>query len=157
MKTLPPTVRAAVARLIVVAAAGAEEKPASVSLNSPECVRAPEARGEQAGDEELGVGRGGEYCAYPLRMMAYHRVVNDHLGGPPIVVSYDPDSGAGRVFDPVLGGKPYTFDPAPPREGLPTLADRQTKSLWSAITGKALSGALAGKQLAVIPSLVITW
>src|SRR5262245_6395853 len=55
------------------AAAGAEEKPASVSLNSPNCVKAPEARGEQPEDEELGVGRNGEYCAYPVRMMAYHR------------------------------------------------------------------------------------
>src|SRR5262245_51882769 len=127
------------------------------SLDSPNCIKAPEARGEQPGDEELGVGRSGEYCAYPLRMMAYHRVVNDHLGGPPIVVSYDPDSGAGRVFDPVLDGKHYTFDPAAPHEGLPTLADRETKSLWSAITGKALSGSMGGKQLGVVPSLVITW
>src|SRR5206468_7264999 len=132
--------------LALAAAAAAGPQPPPAALNSPKCIRVPEARAEVAGDEELGVGRKGEYCAYPLRMMAYHRVVNDHLGGPPIVVSYDPDSGAGRVFDPVLAGKPYTFDPAPPREGLPTLADRETKSLWSAITGKALSGALAGKQ-----------
>src|SRR5207244_12970593 len=73
---------------------GAQQNPAVVSLNSPKCVRVPEARDETAADEELGTGRGGEYCAYPLRMMAYHRIVNDHLGGPPILVSYDQDSGA---------------------------------------------------------------
>lgn len=135
----------------------AQQHPASVSLNSPPCVRAPAARGEQASDEEIGVGRAGEYCAYPLRMMAYHRIVNDHLGGPPILVSYDPDSSAGRVFDPVLDGKVYTFDAAPPERGLPVLKDRETGSVWSALSGEALTGPLAGKRLALIPSLILTW
>ena len=143
--------------LVAVAAAGASDHPPALSLNSPQCVRVPEARGEQPGDEELGVGRKGEYCAYPLRMMAYHRVVNDHLGGPPILVSYDPETGAGRVFDPVLEGKEYTFDVAAPQRGLPVLQDRETASMWSALTGEALSGPLAGKQLAPIPSLILTW
>jgi len=138
-------------------AALAQQKPAPPSLNSPKCVRVPEARGEEAADEELGVGRNGEYCAYPLRMMAYHRIVNDHLGGPPILVSYDPDSGAGRVFDPVLDGKPYTFDATGSRDGLPALKDRETGSSWSALTGEALAGPLAGKRLARIPALILTW
>jgi hypothetical protein len=131
--------------------------PPSASLNSPNCVRAPEARGEQPGDEELAVGRNGEFCAYPVRMMAYHRVVNDHLGGPPILVSYDPDAGAGRVFDPVLEGKEHTFDAAPAVKGLPALIDRESGSTWSAITGEALSGPLAGRKLKPIPAMIITW
>src|SRR5438094_3984084 len=114
----PSPLCAVLSLLVVTAAAMAQDRLPSVSLNSPNCVRAPEARGEQPDDEELGVGRNGEYCAYPVRMMAYHRVVNDHLGGPPILVSYDPETGAGRVFDPVLGGKAYTFDAGPPEHGL---------------------------------------
>ena len=143
--------------LVVVAAAWASDQPAAVSLDSPKCVRVPEARGELPDDEELGVGRNAEYCAYPLRMMAYHRVVNDHLGGPPILVSYDPETGAGRVFDPVLEGKAYTFDAAAPLRGLPVLKDRETGSVWSALTGEALSGPLTGKRLAAVPSLILTW
>jgi hypothetical protein len=139
------------------AAVAAPESPAPVALNAPPCVRVPEARAEEPADEELGVGRAGEYCAYPLRMMAYHRIVNDHLGGPPILVSYDPDSGAGRVFDPVLEGRAYTFDVAPPQRGLPALKDRETGSMWSALTGEALMGPLAGKRMALIPSLILTW
>jgi hypothetical protein len=137
--------------------ARAQDTSSSVSLNSPNCVKAPEARGEQPEDEELGVGRKGEYCAYPVRMMAYHRVVNDHLGGPPILVSYDPDTGAGRVFDPILEGKEHTFDAAAPEHGLPVLHDRETGSTWSALTGEALSGPLTGKRLAPIPSFIVTW
>jgi hypothetical protein len=152
-----PMLRTTLSLLAVVAAVGASDKPASVSLNSPQCVRVPEARGEQPEDEELGVGRSGEYCAYPLRMVAYHRVVNDHLGGPPILVSYDPETGAGRVFDPVLEGKEHTFDAVGPQRGLPVLQDRETGSVWSALTGEALSGPLTGKRLALIPSLILTW
>src|ERR1051326_8117330 len=79
--------------------------PAGPALNSPDCVKVPEAKNEQAGDEVLGVGRNKEFCAYPLRMMAYHRVVNDHLGGPPILVAYDPTSASGVVYDPTVDGK----------------------------------------------------
>ena len=83
---LSSMLRAALLLPVLITAAAAQDKPPSVSLNSPNCVKAPEARGELPDDEELGVGRKGEYCAYPVRMMAYHRVVNDHLGGPLILV-----------------------------------------------------------------------
>jgi hypothetical protein len=153
-RTCPIVVALAAALAVTVTA---QPKLGPTSLDSPNCVHVPEARGEEPGDEELGVGRNGEYCAYPLRMMAYHRVVNDHLGGPPILVSFDPDTGAGRVFDPVLDGKAYTFDTAPPRQGLPALKDRETGSVWSVLSGEALAGPLAGKRMAVIPSLILTW
>ncbi len=155
--TLPWMLQSTVLLLVMITAAGAEDKPGSVSLNSPDCVRVPEARGEQPADEELGVGRNGDYCAYPVRMMAYHRVVNDHLGGPPILVSYDPETGAGRVFDPVLEGKEYTFDATAPVRGLPVLKDRETGSEWSILTGEAMSGPLAGKRLAPIAAFMVTW
>jgi hypothetical protein len=31
---------------------------------------------------------GGESRAYPVRMMAYHHIVNDVVGGVPIVATY---------------------------------------------------------------------
>lgn len=153
-RTCPIVVTLAATLAMTVAA---QPKLDLTSLDSPNCVHVPEARGEVPGDEELGVRRNGESCAYPLRMMAYHRVVNDHLGGPPILVSFDPDTGAGRVFDPVLDGKTYTFDAAPLRQGLPALKDRETGSVWSVLSGEALAGPLAGKRMTVIPSLILTW
>lgn len=71
----------------------------------------------------LGVGRNGEFCAYPLRLLAHHRVVNDHLGGPPTLIAYDPQSASGHVYDPVLDGRELQFDPAEPHRGVPTLRD----------------------------------
>ncbi len=127
------------------------------SLNSPDCVKAPEATSEMSGDEVLGVERNKEWCAYPLRMMAYHKVVNDHLGGPAIVVAYDPDTAIGQVFDPKVEGKEYQFDAAGHQNGYPVLRDRQTKSLWSQLTGACISGPLTGKKMAKISSWIISW
>ena len=42
------------------------------------------------GDEDmvLGVENNGEAVAYPVRLMAYHHVVEDTVGGTPIVATY---------------------------------------------------------------------
>ncbi len=145
----------------LVALPGSHPAPRSddrgVALNSPECLKAPDAKNEQAGDEVLGVSRNGEHCAYPLRMMAYHRVVNDHLGGPPILVAYDPNSAAGAAYDPVVSGRTLNFDAAPTKGGIPTLRDRETGSVWSLITGEALEGGLQGTKLPRLTSLIQTW
>jgi hypothetical protein len=40
------------------------------------------------GDPVLGVEIGGEAVAYPIRILAYHHVINDVAGGTPIVATY---------------------------------------------------------------------
>src|SRR5215213_446394 len=42
------------------------------------------------GDEDmvLAVERGGERAAYPVRLMAYHHIVGDTVGGVPLVATY---------------------------------------------------------------------
>ena len=99
------------------------------ALDSPDCIKVPEDKGSQEGEEALCVGRNGEFCAYPIRMMSYHRIVNDHLGGPPILVVYDKDSGSGHVWDPVIDGKNYTFEADGSRNGYPVVKDRETGSI----------------------------
>jgi hypothetical protein len=127
------------------------------ALNSPDCIKAPEARAERPTDEVLGVGRNGEFCAYPVRMMAYHRIVNDHLGGPPILVYYDPTSALGAVYDPVVDSKELTFDIAGDSFGVPMVKDRQTGSLWNAVTGEAVQGQNLGRKLKRITCWMTTW
>src|SRR6266542_3970169 len=72
---------------------GIVEKPgAYAALDSPQCIRAKDDHRLPADSPIIGVARSGEACAYLLRGLAPHRVVNDHLGGPEILVAYDPDS-----------------------------------------------------------------
>lgn len=39
-------------------------------------------------DQVIGVAVGGEARAYPTWIIGYHHLVNDHLGGTPILVAY---------------------------------------------------------------------
>jgi len=41
-----------------------------------------------ADDKVLAIALGGQARAYPIRTMAYHHVVNDELGGVPVVATY---------------------------------------------------------------------
>lgn len=50
--------------------------------------RAPEATWVGAEDMVLAVEKNGEAVAYPVRLMAYHHVVGDTIGGTPIVATY---------------------------------------------------------------------
>jgi hypothetical protein len=50
--------------------------------------RAPEASYVGDNDMVLAVKSNGEAVAYPVRLMAYHHVVQDVVGGVPIVATY---------------------------------------------------------------------
>ena len=50
--------------------------------------RAPEASYDGDNDMVLAVKSNGEAVAYPVRLMAYHHVVQDVVGGVPIVATY---------------------------------------------------------------------
>jgi hypothetical protein len=126
------------------------------ALNSPDCIKVPEDRAEQNTDEVMTVGRRNEFCAYPLRLMSYHRIVNDHLGGL-ILVTYDADSGIGQMYDRSIDGKEINFDASPTVAGVPMMRDRETKTLWSQLTGEALEGPLKGKRLARVNTVIMTW
>jgi hypothetical protein len=57
----------------------------------------------------LGVAVGGEARAYPIAILVWHELVNDVLGGSPILVSYCPLCGTGIVFNRRVGGEVPSF------------------------------------------------
>jgi len=57
-------------------------------IDRPELADASKAAGLEADDLVLGVRRGDEARAYPVRALAYHHLVNDRIGGEPIVATY---------------------------------------------------------------------
>jgi hypothetical protein len=91
----------------------------------------------------------GDARAYLLPILEYHQIVNDVVGGAPIAVTYDPLTGAARVFRRTVGDRTLRFAVS----GLVynssfLLYDRETQSLWSQYEGRAIAGPLAGKSLA---------
>lgn len=57
-------------------------------LPNPAYAKAVEASFVNNDDRVLAVAIGGEAVAYPIRVMAYHHLVDDTVGGTPIVATY---------------------------------------------------------------------
>lgn len=99
--------------------------------------------------------------AYPFRILNYHEVVNDSLGGRPIAVSYCPLCRSALVFArPIYRGEPLELGVSGRlyRENL-VLYDRQTGTFWSQLGGRPIVGPLVGRGLRLDPlrSDVLPW
>ena len=128
----------------------------------------PEFLGKEAGQERffahepvIAVAIEGVAKAYPLNMLTMHEMSNDTLGGIPILPTYCPLCNASVVYDRRLRheGQDYelTFEVSGMlRNSDMVMADAQTETWWQQLTGTGLVGELAGAELTVIPSLVIS-
>lgn len=99
--------------------------------------------------------------AYPFPEIARARVVNDEIGGQPVVVFWGAEAtkdaldaadisaarsiGTGIAFDPVVNGRRLTFQAVDDTR----FTDEETGSTWT-ILGKAIEGPLEGSELALL-------
>ncbi len=96
----------------------------------------------------LGVEHRGEAHAYPLYFLEWHLVVNDVIGGDPVVVSFDALTGTPRAYRRVVRGNELDFGVSGLIYNSGTLLyDRASESLWSQFRGDAISGRFSGTQL----------
>jgi Protein of unknown function (DUF3179) len=90
--------------------------------------------------------------AYPLRILTWHEIVNDTVGGAPVVVTYCPLCNAAIAFDRRAGGRVLDFGTTGKlRHSDLVMYDRQTESWWQQYTGTAIVGELAGIELKLLP------
>jgi Protein of unknown function (DUF3179) len=139
------------------------------ALDQPAHIPAVEAKYLSGSEKVFGVSVGGEQRAYPLRMLDWHEMLNDVVGGVPVTLSYCTLCGSGVLYDarmPSESGQAYTFGTS----GLlyrsnKLMVDRQTLTLWNNMTGEPAVGRLAGGDardardagLRVLPLTVTTW
>ena len=97
----------------------------------------------------FGVERGGECCAYPIEALGQTPVVNDTLGGEPIVVFYDAARDMGAVFSRRVNGHVLTFNAEQGGDGI-VARDVETDTRWD-VTGAARGGSLADRALTPLP------
>lgn len=101
----------------------------------------------------IAVSLGGQSKIYPLRILTWHEIVNDRIGGVPVAVTYCPLCNAGIVFDARLDGQTLTFGTTGKlRNSDLVMYDRQTESWWQQFSGDAIIGELTGKTLKMLPS-----
>ncbi len=109
-------------------------------------------------DRVMGVFINGDARAYPVKILNWHEIVIDKVGGQPVMVTFCPLCGTGMTFDRRIKGKEYTFGVSGLLyESDMLFYDHQTSSLWSQIEGKAVTGKMSGSELELLPSLNTTW
>ncbi|MCP4327379.1 MAG: DUF3179 domain-containing protein [Alphaproteobacteria bacterium] len=106
------------------------------------------------GDEEpvITVAIDGDLKAYPLRVLMWHEIVNDTIGGVPIAVTYCPLCNSSVVFDRRVGDLVLDFGTTGKlRNSDLVMYDRQTESWWQQFLGEAIVGEMTGTMLDMIP------
>lgn len=99
----------------------------------------------------VGVTHGGVARAYPLPEVAAAGVINDRVGGLPVVVAIDAD-GRLTAYERRIDGEPVRFRAADAPDTGDEAADgvthlRGANSRWDTVTGTAVGGALEGRTL----------
>lgn len=103
----------------------------------------------------IGLRLDGEAKAYPFSVLNNEPVVNDVVADIPVAVFFDKSRLTGTVFNRAFeDGTLLTFEAGP---SATVVIDDQTRSEWDALTGEALSGPLAGSQLAQVPITYSFW
>jgi uncharacterized protein DUF3179 len=138
---------------------GGPAKDGIPSLDKPLFTTADQAKGFlKDEDRVLGLARNGQPKAYPIKILNWHEIVNDKIGGQAVVVTFCPLCGTGMVFDAKVNGQNLTFGVS----GLlyqsdMLLYDRKTESLWSQIKTEAVTGPLTGARLKLLSSMQTSW
>ncbi|MEM7428482.1 MAG: DUF3179 domain-containing protein [Pseudomonadota bacterium] len=132
------------------------------SLDNPKLIPAPEADYLLDTDLVFGVEINGDARAYPLRIMGWHEMFNETIGGMPVALAYCTLCGAGILFETQAEGreKPFVFASS----GLlyrsnKLMFDRETDSLWNQFTGEPVAGPLRGSsiKLKIRPVAITSW
>lgn len=137
---------------------GGPPKDGIPALTDPKAI--PSGRAEFLGpsDRVLGLVVNDQPRAYPLKILNWHEVVNDQLGGQPVLVSYCPLCGSGMAFDARVRGERLLFGVSGKLYNSDVLFyDRKTESLWSQLKMEAVTGRMAGTQLSLLPLEHTTW
>lgn len=118
----------------------------------------PLARHTRKPDEDdrvLGIVVGGQARAYPLGLLDRFEVVNDDDAALPLVVVRCGLTNVTAAWDRRIAGETLRFETTGAlwRDTL-VFRDRETGSLWTAATGRAIAGPLAGESLRAVPGIV---
>ena len=124
----------------------------------------PAAAATYLTDRELvfGVSINGDSRAYPLRILDWHEMFNDVVGGVPVSLAYCTLCGSGILYDTQVPKrrKPLVFGSS----GLlyrsnKLMYDTATQSLWNQFTGRPVVGRLTGSgiELKILPVAIASW
>ncbi len=126
-------------------------------LKNPKMLRAREARYLADGDLVFGVAIDGDVRAYPKRILAWHEMVKDTIGGRPLNGVYCTLCGALILYDVTVGGVHHELGTSGfLYRSNKLMYDHATKSLWSTFGGTPVVGPLVGQGIELRTLYVVT-
>jgi hypothetical protein len=132
---------------------GGPPKDGIPSIDDPKFVTVAEIEDLADTEPVVGLAIGDDIRAYPLRILMWHEIVNDEVGGVPVSVTFCPLCNAAMVFDRRVGDQVLEFGTTGKlRYSDLVMYDRQTESWWQQFTGEAIIGSMLGTKLKLIPS-----
>jgi hypothetical protein len=141
---------------------GGVAKDGIPSLDNPQMIGAGEAEYLRDDDLVFGISINGDVRAYPLRVMGWHEMFNDVIGGVPVALAYCTLCGSGILFETKVKGraKPFVFGSSGfLYRSNKLMFDRETLSLWNQFTGRPVVGPLADSTITLEqrPVVIATW
>jgi hypothetical protein len=134
---------------------GGPPKDGIPPIDDPKFTPVSEVKNLCEDEPVIGLVINGDKRGYPLRILMWHEIVNDTVGGVPVTVTFCPLCNTAIVFDRRLDGRVLDFGTTGKlRYSDLVMYDRQTESWWQQFLGEAIVGELTGKRLKIIPSRI---
>ncbi len=129
-------------------------------LVNPATIPAAEAKYLKDSNVVFGIEIGNEARAYPKRILAWHEMARDRIGGVDLAIVYCTLCGTVIPYRTEVDGRRFVFGTSGLLfESSKLMFDEETKSLWSTLQGRPVIGRLASEklQLAFEPVVTTTW
>ena len=91
--------------------------------------------------------------AFPFSVLNREPVVNATVAQTPVLVVFNPETGAAAVYRRTVDDETLSFQP---QDG-DTIVDAETGTVWDAWRGEAISGPLTGQTLTRVKSTAAFW
>ena len=137
---------------------GGPPKDGIPSIDDPQFVAVSEHQDLASTEPVVGLSINGDARAYPLRILTWHEIVNDIVGGVAVAVTYCPLCNSAIVFERTVEGEVTEFGTTGKlRNSDLVMYDRQTESWWQQFLGEAIVGERTGMRLKVLPARLESW
>ncbi len=126
-------------------------------LRQPKMLKAADARYLADTDVVFGVEINNDARAYPKRILAWHEMFVDRVGGVDVAGVYCTLCGAIIVYGTIVDGRSYHLGTSGfLYRSNKLMYDAETQSLWSTLEGRPVIGPLAAKEISLPTFEVVT-
>ena len=126
-------------------------------LKNPKMINASEAKWLKDDNVVFGVAINGDVRAYPKRILAWHEMFKDRIGGLELAGVYCTLCGALVLYDTTVDGVQYELGTSGfLYRSNKLMYDHATKSMWSTLNGSPVIGKLVGKNIKLKSLYVVT-